>query len=319
MNYLFTLLGVIFGLGCQSKMSELTTKSILSDKSISLVVLGTVQDGGSPHIACEKACCKDLFEHPDPNRQVVSMGIIDPFQKKKYILDASPDFPRQMKALYRLAPFSKAQTPDGIFLTHAHIGHYTGLMYLGKEAMNAKETPVYAMPRMKSFLEENGPWNQLVNTHNISIKPIEKDKPIILSPNLQIIPFRVPHRDEYSETEGYKIIGKSKSAIFIPDIDKWEKWCSSIINEISKVDYAFLDATFYDGEEINNRDISQIPHPFMIESMKKFQHLPKKEKDKIYFIHFNHTNPVLNLESKKAKIIMKNGFHLAQIKQIFEL
>ncbi len=309
---------VIFVLGCHPNNAQVIQKPI-SKTAISLVILGTVQDGGSPHIACMKNCCKDLFENPDPNRLVVSLGLLDPMAQKKYILDASPDFPRQMKALYKLAPFSGEQTPDGIFLTHAHIGHYTGLMYLGKEAMNSKSIPVYAMPRMKTFLEENGPWSQLVNTDNIEIQSIEKDQPIELSSNLKIIPFRVPHRDEYSETVGYKIMGKNKSALFIPDIDKWNKWCSSIIHEISKVDYAFLDATFYDGEEINNRDISQIPHPFMIESMKKFQNLSQKEKSKIYFIHFNHTNPVLNKKSKQSKVVEKNGFHIARIGQIFEL
>ena len=66
-------------------------------------------------------------------------------------------------------PFNDKETPDGIFLTHAHIGHYIGLMYLGKEAMNADQVPVYAMTRMKGFLIQNGPWSQLLKINNIRI------------------------------------------------------------------------------------------------------------------------------------------------------
>ena len=175
------------------------------------------------------------------------------------------------------------------------------------------------MPRMKIFLEENGPWSQLVDLENINIKALKSDSTFSLNERIKIKPFLVPHRDEFSETVGYEIVINHKSLIFIPDIDKWEKWNTNIIEAISKVDYAFLDATFYDGEEINNRNISAIPHPFIIESMEKFKGLSTEEKKKIYFIHFNHTNPVINIESKQAKQVIKNGFNIAQINTIFKL
>jgi pyrroloquinoline quinone biosynthesis protein B len=280
---------------------------------ISLLILGTVQDAGSPHIACTKACCKELFNNPDKNRMVVSIGLLDKINSKTYLFEATPDISMQMKQLKNYANFSKKEAPDAIFLTHAHIGHYTGLMYLGKEAINAKEIKVFAMPKMKTYLENNGPWSQLVNSKNIVLAPIQDQKIIQLSKEIKVIPFLVPHRDEYSETIGYKIIGPNKSALFIPDIDKWQKWNLNIIDEIAKVDYAFLDATFYDGEEINNRDISEIPHPFIIESMQLFQNLNAKEKSKVYFIHLNHTNPALDANSEAYKEIIKKGFHVAKI------
>ncbi|MEP7237718.1 MAG: MBL fold metallo-hydrolase, partial [Ferruginibacter sp.] len=144
------------------------TGSVKPVTTISLVVLGTIQDAGSPQIGCTKDCCKDLFLHPDKNRMVVSLGLIDPANNKKYIFEATPDFTQQARALKNYAPANSKETPDGIFVTHAHIGHYTGLMYLGKEAMNADSIPVYAMPRLKIFLEQNGPWSQLVKNKNIA-------------------------------------------------------------------------------------------------------------------------------------------------------
>jgi len=285
----------------------------------SLIILGNVQDGGSPHIGCKKDCCKQLFENPDNTRRVVSLGLIDAESKNKYLFEATPDMTEQMKMLKNSCSFDTPETPDGIFLTHAHIGHYAGLMYLGKEAMNANKVLVYAMPRMKTFLENSGPWSQLVGLNNIVTSPMNNHDTISLSSALSVIPFTVPHRDEFSETVGYKIVGPNKSALFIPDIDKWEKWETSIIDQIAQVDYAFLDATFFDAAEINNRDISEIPHPFIIESMQMFEGLPKQEKSKIHFIHFNHTNPALDPESEQTKQILDNGFNIARIQDIFTL
>ncbi|QCX01906.1 MBL fold metallo-hydrolase [Aggregatimonas sangjinii] len=287
--------------------------------TVSLVVLGTVQDAGSPHIACKKECCAKLFANSDPDRKVVSLGLLDSKNKKTYLFEATPDIAEQLKTMKRYASWKADELPDGIFLTHAHIGHYTGLMYLGKEATNAKSVRTYTMPKMKLFLESNGPWDQLVSEKNIELLPLENNKAVNLSSGLQVIPFTVPHRDEYSETVGYTIIGPNKSALFIPDIDKWEKWETRITDEIGKVDYAFLDATFYDREEINTRNISEIPHPFVIESMTLFKELPTSEKKKIHFIHFNHTNPLLHPKSAKSKAVLKNGFQIARIGQEFQL
>ncbi|MBB5634247.1 pyrroloquinoline quinone biosynthesis protein B [Pedobacter cryoconitis] len=285
----------------------------------SIIVLGNVQDGGSPHIGCTKNCCKDLFEHPDPARMVSSLGVIDPENKLNWLLDATPNLPFQLKALKKASGFTSKEVPDGIFITHAHIGHYAGLMYLGREALNAKQVPVYAMPKMKSFLENNGPWSQLVSLANISIRPLENEKTNVLSSNIKITPFKVPHRDEFSETVGYLIAGPHKKALFIPDIDKWSKWNKNIVDEIKKADYAFIDATFYDAAEMNNRPIAEIPHPLVVESMELFKNLSPQDKDKIYFIHLNHTNPLLNTESGQTKTVLKNGFHIARYNDIFEL
>ncbi len=285
----------------------------------SLVILGTVQDAGSPQIGCKKNCCKDLFLHPDKSRKVVSLGLIDPVNNRKYLFEATPDMPAQLNMLNSYSPGAGKETPDGIFLSHAHIGHYSGLMYLGKEAMNTAGVRVYAMPRMKIFLEKNGPWSQLVANKNILPEEMNNEKEIQLTPTIKIRPFLVPHRDEFSETVGFHISGPNKTALFIPDIDKWEKWKTGIVEAFAGVDYAFIDATFYDAAEINNRDISEIPHPFVIESMKLFKDLSPIEKKKIYFIHFNHTNPLLNKKSRQAIEVVKNGFNIAGINDIIKL
>ena len=306
----FIFLFVFFG--CQSQTPH------INDQKVTLVVLGTVQDGGSPHIGCQKECCSELFKKPDENRKVVSLGVIDHENHKTYLFEATPDIPSQLDILKELGQ-KETDTPDGIFITHAHIGHYTGLMYLGREALGANKAKVYVMPQMKSFLENNGPWSQLVALNNIVLEQIDHEKKLVLTKNLSVQPFKVPHRDEFSETVGFKIIGPNKTVLFIPDIDKWSKWKKSIIEEIKEVDYAFLDATFFDGDEIDNRDISEIPHPFAVESMVLFETLPQTEKGKIHFIHFNHTNPLLNPNSEQAKKVLQKGYHFSRFKDMIKM
>lgn len=301
----------------KQEQKEHSEQTLVSNTS--LVILGTLQDGGSPHIGCKKDCCKNLFARPDNLRKVVALGIVDQNSKKTFLLEATPDFPSQIQQLQRISGFKNVGVPDAVFLTHAHIGHYTGLMYLGREALGAKGVNVFAMPRMKTYLENNGPWSQLVSLKNIQLQSLEEGKELALSSHIKITAFYVPHRDEYSETVGYKIEGPQKKILFIPDIDKWNKWKRDIVEEIKNVDYAFIDGTFYDGKEINNRDISEIPHPFVVESMELFQTLSKNEKNKIYFIHLNHTNPLLDEESKASKEVRKQGFHVSRINQVFGL
>lgn len=287
--------------------------------AVELLVLGTVQDGGAPHMGCWKSCCAPLYENPDPARKVVSLGLLDIPESRMYLLEATPDLPSQIGHLRREAPFEASKAPDGIFLTHAHIGHYTGLMFLGREAMNAREVPVYGLPRMLEFLGGNGPWDQLVRLGNVQLNPASEISPVRLSDHLEILPVLVPHRDEYSETAGYMIKGPSRTAIFIPDIDKWGQWEFSLEKILSEVDLAFLDATFYDAAEIGYRDMSEIPHPFVVESMSLMDSLPVSLRNKVYFIHMNHTNPLLNPNSPESKTVEGAGYHVARIGDRFKL
>ncbi len=292
---------------------------VLAQTEPYITILGTTQDAGAPHIACTKQCCMDRFRSPQQELSVVCLGLIDPVAKQKYIFEATPDLPRQMRTLYDLTQRKGNEAPDAIFLTHAHIGHYSGLMFLGKEGLGAREIPCYAMPRMFEFLSSNGPWDGLVENNNIDLRPLSNNTPLTLNPKIVVTPFLVPHRDEYSETVGYKIVGPNKSIIFIPDIDKWEKWETNIVDEIKNVDYAFLDATFYDGDEISNRDMSEIPHPFVVESLELFKDLPPSQKQKVYFIHLNHTNPILNPESRESVDVKSKGFNIARKGMVFRL
>ena len=298
---------------CENKKSNLSNTRT---SDIYITVLGTIQDAGFPHINNPKEW--DALQKGEINKGlVVSLGLLDKTNNKKYVFDATPDMPLQLHMLESLH-FKNNTIIDGVFLTHAHIGHYTGLMYFGREAMGAKEIPVYAMPKMKSFLETNGPWSQLVALKNIRLRELKEEQGIKLGANVEIKAFKVPHRDEFSETVGYKISGPSKTALFIPDINKWHLWDKDIIEEVKQVDYAIIDATFYANGEIP-RDMSEVPHPFIEETITLFEKEPKTEKSKIIFIHFNHSNPVIAKKFKGRKKLEAEGYRFAEVGMNLEL
>ena len=282
-----------------------------SKPSYSVKILGVVQDGGLPHLGNNKTCCENIQQ----NKYVTSIMLVNNENNESYLFDASPDINEQLNFMGDRVK----KDLKGIFLTHAHIGHYTGLMYFGREALNSKLVNVYAMPRMKNFLENNGPWSQLVSLQNISIKEINNNSKLSIDPNVIIEPIEVPHRAEFSETVGYKIYGPNKTALFIPDIDKWYLWEKSIIDEIKKVDYALIDATFFDAKEVNYRDLSEIPHPFVVESMELLDPIKEEEKNKIFFIHLNHTNPLINEKSEEYKLVIGKGYNVAKEGMILKL
>ena len=290
-------------------------KSKAQKNLTSLIILGIAQDGGSPQIGCDKSCCKTLWEN-NLFESVTSIGLIDNLENRFFLIDASPDIAKQYNMLKSLTSNGSL---GGIALTHAHIGHYSGLFFLGKESLDAKNINVYSMPKMKFFLENNRPWSQLIHEKNIVLNKLKNDSIQTLGKYISIKPILVPHRDEFSETVGYLIKGEFKSALFLPDIDKWEKWNKKIEDFIKNVDYAFIDGTFYNDKELPNRNMNEIPHPFVVETLDKFKNLKKRDKKKVYFIHLNHTNPLLKPNNKITKQIIKKGYNIARTGMKFDL
>jgi len=300
---------LIFLASCTSSHTEIHGDADPMPETF-LLVLRNVQDAGSLQAGCMKECCRDLWTRPDSSRMVSSLALTHTPEEAAWFFDATPDFSKQW-ALAQSQVLFKVN-PSAIFLTHGHIGHYTGLMYMGKEAKNSKNVPVYAFPRMTDFLQKNAPWEALINNRNVQLNTLNESSSVSLSDYISVRSVLVPHRDEYSETAGFIIQGPTNSALFIPDIDKWERGEINIDSLISVVDYAFIDGTFYDGNELPNRDIKTIPHPFISESMERFKGMSPELRDRIYFIHLNHTNPALDPESSASTEIEKAGFHVAR-------
>ena len=285
--------------------------ALAAAEEVFIEVLGVAQDAGYPQTNCYRPHCLRAWEDPALRRRATSIAVVDREHGRKYLFDATPDMREQLYDLHRVAPDSDYAL-DGVFLTHAHIGHYAGLMHFGREAAGTHQIPVFAMPRLRNFLASNGPWDQLVRLGNIEIRELADGKAIALGPNLAVTPFLVPHRDEYSETVGYRIDGPKRSAVFIPDIDKWEMWDTDIRDVVRSVDYALLDATFFRDGELGGRDMSKIKHPFVTESMTLFEDFDATDRARVIFIHMNHTNPLLFDGSPEQAEVEQRGFRYAR-------
>jgi pyrroloquinoline quinone biosynthesis protein B len=284
----------------------------INSQSEYIYILGNTQDAGLPHIGCQHKFCQDNFDIHE-EYFVTSIAVVNSDLRKYILFEATPDITYQLNYL-KNNNFQEFLLPESLYITHAHIGHYTGLMYFGREALGSKNLLVKVLPKMSKFLQTNGPWSQLVAINNIQIQDTSFGISNKELTNISVTPIQVPHRDEYSETAGYIIQGKNKKALFIPDIDKWEKWDKDLIQLVEEFDYLLLDATFYDSKEIN-RDISEIPHPLVTETIDLLSGLNLKDRNKVYFIHMNHTNMMLDPDSELSKLVTSKGFNIARLGQ----
>jgi pyrroloquinoline quinone biosynthesis protein B len=289
-------------------------RSLADGADVIIKVLGTAQDAGIPQVGCYCPNCERARKNPRFARLKPSIAVLDMKDKTAFIVDASPDIGQQFDLIHERMDSNsavKVSVPHAILLTHAHIGHYTGLMYYGYEGFNAEGIPVFCTARMAGFLEENGPWSQLVRLKNIAIQEFSPDAKISLTERISFIPLLVPHRDEYSDTVGFIIAGPRRKLLYIPDIQNWKAWDRSVVAEVEKVDYTILDGTFFSPDELPGRDLSKIGHPFITDSMDVLSATAKSEKCKIYFTHLNHSNRAINPAGPERKEITARGFRLA--------
>lgn len=290
-----------------------------------VVVLGTAQDGGLPQIGCTEPRCRLAREDPARARMVASLLVVDPRSGKRFLIDATPDLARQVelaRAHGAAAPGAPGTRPplfDGLFLTHAHMGHYAGLLALGKEAYGARGLATHASARMAAFLRENAPWSALVADGALALVTLEPGTPVALAADLEVLPFSVPHREEFSDTLGFLVRGPEHSVLYVPDADRWDGWESPPEAWIARADRAYLDGTFFDDGEVPGRDLSKIPHPFVRASLERFAALPAHERAKIRFVHLNHTNPACDAESRARRAIRALGMEVAAEGELVEL
>lgn len=286
-----------------------------------VIVLGRAQDGGLPHLGCERGCCV-MARRTGRQETPACLGVRDLESGALLMLEASPAIETQVALLHELTGTTdRGRRPvDGILLTHAHIGHYAGLIQLGREVASTKAVPVWSTPRFAEFLRDNGPWSQLVELGQIELEEISpgttdgKTAPVAFEPlpGLKVEAFLVPHRDEFSDTVAYKLHGPGKTILFCPDVDRWDAHDGLLESLLDGVDVAYVDATFYDGRELPGRNILEVPHPPMIRTMELLEEMGRNSPGRVRFIHLNHTNPALNDEDLQDEI-RGRGFPVAEV------
>lgn len=279
-----------------------------------LLVLGSAQDGGVPHVGCHCATCTAARRDGTGRRMAASLAVVDRSGSDWVLIDATPFFPEQIELVANLVP--GAGLPSAIVLTHAHVGHYPGLMYLGREAINTRGIPVYADSSMCAFLRGNGPWSQLVALGNVELREIRAGEPFLPagSSAVELTPIEVPHRNEFALTHAYELRGPRRSVLYIPDIDRWEQLAPSIEERAAAFDLCILDATFYDRRELAERglDYGEIPHPLAVDTIERLGPLVASGDTEVLLTHLNHTNRALRPDDPAAAEIASRGFAVAE-------
>ncbi|MEM9322777.1 MAG: MBL fold metallo-hydrolase [Pseudomonadota bacterium] len=304
------ILRCLFALWCFLLVDGATA----NECEVSLVVLGAGQDAGAPQIGNP---ADPGWQDPELRLTATALALVDHENDKRYLFEATPHLTAQLQRLDSMAPSAATGLGlDGIFITHAHIGHYAGLMFLGREAAGARKVPVWVMPRLASYLRRNGPWSQLVALESIQITELAQGTTKTLAGGITVMPQLVPHRDEFSETVAFVVRTNGQSFLFVPDIDSWDTWeedyDTALEDVIASVDYAFLDATFFDDNELPGRDMSKIPHPRVAATMQRLQHLPDAARSRVHFIHYNHSNPIRDPASAATQHVLDRGFSIAR-------
>jgi len=280
-----------------------------------LIALGTVQDGGLPHASCGCERCKLARKDSAHRRFVAGLALVLPEEGQTWLIDATPNLPYQLEILriWDAPPRDGVDRApiDGVFLTHAHIGHYLGLAHLGFEVVHTHRVPVYGTLSMRRFLRTNGPWSQLVDKENIELRRLSPGRPVQIANRVRVTPIRVPHRDELSDTVGFRIEGLRSSVLYVPDTDGWDEWRVPLTEHLAGIDVAILDGSFYSLDELPGRSIEDVRHPLMSETMDLLQPLVG-EGLKVYFTHMNHTNPVLGPDDEARNEVLARGFRILE-------
>jgi len=252
-------------------------------------VLGTAQDAGVPHLGCDCRNCTAVREGPAPRRYVSSILLRD---GGEFVFDATPDLRFQLSSI-----------PDGLFLTHAHLGHLPGILYFGPEAAETDHLPIYCTEALATVLEDNAPFSLLVDRGNVELRPVDARSPVLLG-ETTVTAHSVTHRDELSTgTVAYTIETGETALLYMTDIDEWSAFEVGLVRD---ADVAFVDGTFWSHGEIDRMD--DVPHPPVVDSIERLGELSTD----VYFTHLNHTNPLVRSDSEERSQLEGTGFGLLE-------
>lgn len=292
-------------------------RAVRQTRDVHALVLGSVQDGGFPQVGCYTDRCGEgrALHAAGRGRYVASLALVEPHTERFYLVDATPDIGRQVDLIADPAFRRRAseRTPfDGIFLTHAHIGHYVGLAQLGHEGMGIRDTPVFCTDLMAEFLASNQPWRLLVEQGRIELRPLGSDRWHRIDEQLEVQLWKVPHREEIADTVAFVFRGPEASLLYLPDIDAWDRWDRDLAETVSGVDVAVLDGTFWSTDEVPGRSMRDIPHPLVTRTMEALQRVVDRGACRVVFTHLNNTNPALDDGGPQRAEVARRGFEVAR-------
>lgn len=277
-----------------------------------LTLLGTGQDGGVPQAGCGCANCLAAFADARRRRYPVAVGVRDAVGGM-HLIEATRALPEQLRVWSEAVGMEVPVRPNTVLLTHAHLGHIEGMGQFGREAMGCSGVPLVASDSVVELLADRNllePFEQ-AQTDEFGV-------PALSVPGVEIDFIQVPHRADASDTYAILIGGESARVLFLPDHDDWEQtlhavgeadpraWFASL-----RLTHVLLDATFWSAEELTGRDISEVPHPLVEDTLARLGTLQRGDPE-IHLIHLNHSNPLNDPAGPQRLAIEASGWLVGQ-------
>ena len=279
-------------------------------------VLGSGAGGGLPQWNCNCKNCKNcrlgLIEKRSQSSLAVSLD-----NKKWILINSSPEFTCQINDLltdYNHETAIRSKMINDVILMDSQMDHITGLL-----SMRENRT-------LNLYCNENT-YDEIYNKFNIleilsyylDIKhtSINENRSFKVEsiPEIEFIPIYLDSKPPPFSENREKPIKGNNLGLIIKEVDK-EQYIfyapgisnidEKIANIIKKSKFSLIDGTFWHNEELIDMQISKkdsksmghISNQELIKIVNKY-----KLFDKIYLIHINNTNPILDPESEQCKKI----------------
>ena len=270
---------------------------------IRIRILGSAAGGGLPQWNCLCANCA-AARKGEIAPQTQSSVAVSADDQRWFLVNASPDLPRQIESAPALQPQpgSLRNSPiAGVLLTNADLDHALGLLLLRQQ-----QTPVlvYASDATRSALDwlqlllhpfggstwrtASGDFNSLSN--GLAFRAIDLHN----SNAFQL-------RDEVS----------GRAALVAPVVGELT---AELRDAVNTSDVILFDGTFWNDDELravrrDARSAREMNHlPISDSSLALLRHSPARRK---IYMHINNTNPILMPGSRERALVQQAGIEIA--------
>ena len=274
---------------------------------IRIHILGSAAGGGLPQWNCACVNCVAAREGKIDPRTQSSIAISDASKESQncWLINASPDLPRQIEGRAQLQPRRNASrnTPiTGVLLTNADIDHALGLLLLRQQE---KALVVYAADETRTALA----WLDRILARFCRIEWRKTSSDFQgLSSSISFRAIELPH------SVAFQFLDRptGQLALVAPAVSKLSRELSEASADS---DLILFDGTFWSQDELAGvrpgaRSAREMNHlPIRGGSLDFLRQSPARRK---IYTHINNTNPILMPGSQEAAELERAGIEVAR-------
>ncbi|MGH7628661.1 MAG: pyrroloquinoline quinone biosynthesis protein PqqB [Gemmatimonadales bacterium] len=287
-----------------------------------VVLLGTAAGGGFPQWNCWCPRCRIARAEPDRARPRTQSSVaVSADGERWFLLNASPDVPRQVASLIEKAPAGQRHVPvEGIVITDAELDHTLGLVLLREgrrlqlwgtcATLATLENDSRLLPVARAFAD--------VTTTEL---PLGAAVPLRyrdgadsgLSAEAFVVPAGPPRfasADEPGHTVGLIVRDERGGALaYAPACGGLD---DALLVRLARADLLLFDGTFWTDDELvalgigerTARQMDHLPLSGPGGSLERIASLPAKQR---VYVHINNTNPILIEDSPERATVEQAG------------